>query len=1718
MRRKKLRIFAASVALVLCLQPVMSTVSQYTVYAANYLPDSLTESYVNKATEYFADISASFNQASSGQAGLLSRLDDLQQYAMVIYYLEEYKEDLDVQGRTVSGSELNEAVDDFLSMCKSFDNVYGKKSSTFTKMKLGYKKDDFKNDKTTKETLEKFCLTRVPNYLKKVLKKVKTETTGKKEDKLLADYGVMLSNVCSLLDNADDMMDNLTNISPYKSTSDIGSPIKFASKLNQPGAVAGLKKTYSTLLDAGEKVLAMQGSSSVISIDKSLEFVANMANVTAQDGSIVIPDGVQLSQAYLAILAAGATYVPFNSYVGESSFMAGLKSLVSDESAVADLVDFYDDTKNFRKPLYKRDLSNEGIPTGRAKLITVKDFLDEIEKGTEGALVTMAGKFTYDTKNNYWVYADTYSTNQDEDQIDEPTDDQDFSENADDSLEEGDVSADDAEQAIKDEQTTDGGSSGNSNSNTNTSAVTRSTNINNKGNKITIVYKSNAYKATYEFSVSTLKLTGQNLANGSKATSYSVLLTSGTNFGTYVSEAERHVDNKNSYLLSKDPQAKTFLQTTANGKNANIDAYKKLRIALKANENEQSSTSTSSGKKTDSIGDKIKNGIKNTGNFFKNLFSTSNEKTSKLFSPKIANAAQITESSSEQSTENSSEGSSEQSTENSSEKSTEQSTEKSSEKSSEDSTEDSSSTQVTVTEETSSTINTSEVSGMSVSGKDVPGIMADKTITSEDKMSEPILLYGTKHSRAADNMTTLLLRNIIKGTVGCKEKYNESNDYLYVNAYGDILTDDGMVILPGIANPIFYNSKSKYNPYTAAFMNNYPTVLENTNFFQVASENDIGKMVILNNSASLLKNGKLDPDSMITNKATAITTINDVKVTAPISVPEMETTFYYNNIQKKQLLGYDRLIFGDSSTWSEDGTGMYAYTPLLIKSQMSSGGVPIFPYNVEDDRNTKAGTTGDSAESYSCASLIAQNMFHYLTMDSSGTATNLGYLNDNYIVYYFCISNLNGTSNPLAYANADSYAYDRYVDDTEIRKESTLLQVSQRILKSLGGANQIIGITSATQDSILGPAFAFVKAHWLMCFMLLIVILLFAFARMRRDAFQSIVLLCICVGFAYAFVYIIPNYLPLAYNSVINNVSENLAYSIMGVKAESNDILKNDVAATNDDNGNYTTNTSSLTLYRVSSNKLQDFYNGLGITESDVVGGKTYIINQEAGLFVEGDKIKINTDVLFKTLEISGSYDADTANYHLEAAKTVSNNVDYYTPYYDMVNNFIDKLNSLATVYAIPRTMTKYSDDVLKDNYLVYSYTNSLPFLTPGVYNAYSPEDQSMLTKENLKALLENQDEVAAQLKQTFGDKDQAADWLGIVDFFYNLDSQYQDTVWAQTMYDNGYYYYDSKTKTDWKPNREKIIDLCNYVNTQTKKFVFSMGDQIGTLSDDVMIKIITLRELTAFTQYVSDMGHWLYPFSLNYQEMTMKDVLSTVLVSDYYTLVAQNLDICSYVLVKYGWFHLILLDALVILLFVICTILHFIVPLMYLLLGLLLVVKMVTNNDIKVPVRGYLKCTILAMLCSTVLCAGIVLTNKLHESVICIYFLIFVLLLVGTVLLTMLTSLITNIADFGDTSLKAKVEGMTNTFNNYRNAARSTTTNVFTSGTRNFRKNQNRESGIHSIVQRYNNNRSVDDFYDDYDTSSTYENVNNTDYDLDDDFDYSYEPTVTRSDGHDMN
>lgn len=111
-----------------------------------------------------------------------------------------------------------------------------------------------------------------------------------------------------------------------------------------------------------------------------------------------------LKGAYFAILAASGTYLPLQSYAGNDTFTKSLIKLTKNETTAKNLVNLYNNTKDYRKPLYKRSIDSNGNPTGTAKLLTVSEFFKDIEEGNSGALVAIQGKFRFSTEGNAWVY------------------------------------------------------------------------------------------------------------------------------------------------------------------------------------------------------------------------------------------------------------------------------------------------------------------------------------------------------------------------------------------------------------------------------------------------------------------------------------------------------------------------------------------------------------------------------------------------------------------------------------------------------------------------------------------------------------------------------------------------------------------------------------------------------------------------------------------------------------------------------------------------------------------------------------------------------------------------------------------------------------------------------------------------------------------------------------------------------------------------------------------------------------------------------------------------------------------------------------------------------------------------------------------------------------------------------------------------------------------
>lgn len=915
-------------------------------------------------------------------------------------------------------------------------------------------------------------------------------------------------------------------------------------------------------------------------------------------------------------------------------------------------------------------------------------------------------------------------------------------------------------------------------------------------------------------------------------------------------------------------------------------------------------------------------------------------------------------------------------------------------------------------------------------------LYAYDSISTVDRMTGPVLLYGATYARDIDNMTTMILTNIINSSSTLDSGRSQSTEFLYMNPFGDIVTQDDLIILPGIANPIMYGHGGTYNPFTVAFMNSYPSILNNTSYFQLATKADIGKYLIFlqldhlgddelqlnsDNKVSNVDTLALDKEiknfnsgselgSDVSLSAGILSSRYDVRQSAPVKTMNIATDFISNSYDTFSVFAVQRLIFGADNNWDEKNP-LFTYTPLVIKNSLVINGRNVFPYRSTTDTDQ------------TIANAIADNMFQFLAVDRvSGEIGNCGRLNDNWILHFMLINGIEGTNNARGYTDSLLFQYTKYTEDAANRAVLRLVDLSRMLVNGTTDVDGVIGWKNAYEDPILGKVLLFIRQYWVFALLMFVILLLMSFARFKRDMFQTIVIFVSSIAIAFLFVTIVPVYLPMVYNSVLYNLSDTFLYKILAQKAEYVDASDDAQAELNDD-GNYKYDTGSITLYRKSNLDLRNMYDLIGIDESEVSAGKSYIINQGAGMFLQGDSIKINTDVLFKTLKIDGSIAAD-ASYKLKASKIVSNNLDYYTPYYQIVDNFIDKLNLLSEVYNIPESTKTYSNGKSKNNYLVYCYLNSQPFLNAGSdYHYELPLDRTGWSEESIEEYENTNNAVCMQLEESFGDN---IDWLGISDLLFNevlqYGSKYQNSLWLRTLVQNGYYKRNSDGTLT--PNEEMLETLVTYVNYQTKHFVFGMGDITGIISDDVMVKIIALRALIALNQKASVYSNWLYPFCVNYQEFSLKDILDCMFIKDFDKYIESGMDIVEYVRLEYGWFHLVIFDLVVLLLFLIVNVMKVLMAAMYISFAVVVLLRMGKTGEIKVPVKGYVKCTSLILICSTVLCLTVTFLRRLNYSVIALYALLLIIILVVYVLTSIISALMSNFMELGDGRLMAELTG----------------------------------------------------------------------------------------------
>lgn len=960
---------------------------------------------------------------------------------------------------------------------------------------------------------------------------------------------------------------------------------------------------------------------------------------------------------------------------------------------------------------------------------------------------------------------------------------------------------------------------------------------------------------------------------------------------------------------------------------------------------------------------------------------------------------------------------------------------------------------------------------------------AYETESDSEKMSDPVLLFGVKGQRSFDNLTSLLLTNIIRDTVNLSALGDLENEYLFVNPLGDIVTKDNVVIFPGAANPIYYRDAGYYYPYTTAFMNYYPTDLNLPGQFVQSSDSSVGKFQMFSEEASSLDNCN----------AFKIKSVDSVSMTYNLVMPKIYRSFTSDLMSTSEIVLSPRKF---NVSLSSD----LVEKPVSIVSNVTANGIGVFPYSPQDDTEFSAASAIASAayKFFSDTSITSTNDSENSTedTDSSNSSKSTERLVDNYVIFNVIFFGLGGTENPANFTKNNLYEYQHLVNSAYNRFYKFSYDTVNKIEKSCSGTSGIIGLKDPFTEKYVGSFFNLLRTYWLQVMIAAIVVLLIIFAINQKELLSIILKIAVTGIFIYVYLVLVPKYGPIAFNFFTNNLMSDVAYEALAIKTEQH-AIKDDVTTSVDKNGQFKIKDSSLTLFRVQSKDLSELYKRFNTSSDATTGGNIDILNQNAGIYLESDSLKVNLDILLRSIVLEGSYvtDEGVPIYQLSAKKTVSSSIDYYTPYYLFLDSFIQKLNDFAKAYRLHRKTTTYAKDVNRDNYLIYSYTHSSVFLTPGQYNKTTNQEAFDSAAEYEDALATEQS-LVNRIYDIFGE---STDFLGIREVLEcladttneNYDA-YRTSLWGQTLQKAGYF------TEDWEPNEESLDGLILKINVQTKKFIFDMEDLVGAVSDETMIKILTLRALTAFTQEASQFGAWLYPFSVNFEDLTISDLMCCLFTSDYNKFIDNSLDTVAYVGTSTNALSMWLYAFCVLLFAVVTYITRYLIIGLYVLSGAIFYFKLVTGQSIVSTFKGLRRCIISMFLSVTILSAVVALIYKFSGGIGALIGLTAVLLAIVFIYVYVIVSILRDPLNFGASKLDLSAANLTSKlpFNSDRNNATIQTANIVTNNVSSLkvkrrlphRRDNSHDSSEYSDFAKYRERSSRSLFQDESYDSNEYD------------------------------
>lgn len=855
---------------------------------------------------------------------------------------------------------------------------------------------------------------------------------------------------------------------------------------------------------------------------------------------------------------------------------------------------------------------------------------------------------------------------------------------------------------------------------------------------------------------------------------------------------------------------------------------------------------------------------------------------------------------------------------------------------------------------------------------------------------------------------TILLKNVFASSQKTLNSLNSESQLLFMNAFGDIVLADETIVLPGASNYTLYNKGWNYYSNTAAVMNFYPRNILNgasgygeEAFFSRPSDEKVGKYLLGYSTWNDGEDEFTESKNLFRRSIYGLSAnrLNTSSIDMSLTYTAGWDTKFMINGEPEDLMNSMQVRYENGGVW-QNVKNWFNETKLVdlrFLQPYNLSNEPLFPLNYEA-----------TDTSLKLARIIASNMYYVYTSDKDGQPLMDGpndMLDEGRIITDVLMEASNGLTNANAVIKSVNNSIDNIFENQANILTKTLADLFGLQLETYKDVEGVVGLKSAFQEPFFGKVLGLLREYF---WIILAVLLLFVIIQYMRNSsgFITAVVMAVLIGIgAYLIINWVPIFIPDTYNKVIERFADDLAFKSLMYKVEQYDKTYGE-SANSDKTGRFSKRTTSIDLYRLSDAQLKETCEQFNIDESLLLSGNAVILDSLNGLYIEGKDLKVNVDRLFYTLPITGDY-VDVGNgvkqYQMTAEKTYSSSLDYYTPFYSIVDNFTNNLNRFGLIYQLQRETIAYNANLEKDSFFVKSFMISAPFLNPG---GYYDSDGNIISEDPEEAI------ILSELAALFGNE---LDFLGIRTLLENPTSKMEDTLWYMTAKQNG-------QLTD-----NRIDTIVKGVNTVTKEFMIKNYYNFMNMSDENIIKTVSLYATMQFNARISSLfagnggsikdilsTNIVSPVTLNFEELSLGDVLTCVLVDDYSLFTNSNLDLVNHLLNDYGFFDLLGLNIVLLEIFLIVNLIKYLIPALYILLMVLFIWKFKSNEDKLNLVKGYGICSLFIFGSFLIFCGTLMVACNLAGNPFIIFFMLIVFSLILICLFDVVLGVLRNFTELG--------------------------------------------------------------------------------------------------------